>query len=49
MIQAVTGMVDWKKQFMEASGVAAFKPLSPDFTGIFSKNKSRLSRVVKIV
>ena len=31
-------MVDWKKQFMEAGGVAAFsKPLSPDFTGISAK------------
>ena len=37
MIQAVTGMVDWKKQFMEASGVAGFKPLSPEFTGISAK------------
>ena len=37
VIQAVTGMVDWKKQFMEAGGVAAFKPLSLDFTGISTK------------
>ena len=37
MIQAVTGMVDWKKQFMKVGGVAAFKPLSPDFTGISTK------------
>ena len=30
-------MVDWKKQFMEASGVVVFKPLSPDLTEISAK------------
>ena len=35
--KCLTGMVDWKQQFMEASGVAAFKPLSPGLTGIWAK------------